>query len=237
MTKLLERRWMQAIPGEDLRTYRSAGFLNTLQLGKRPVLIVVDVTYSFTGSPGLTLEEAIDEYPTACGPAAWEAMPRIAELIGLFRTHDHPIIFTNSDPTATPFTGRATKSRRIPTALPRAEDFPPEIAPRQGEWVLSKTKASCFFGTPLPVYLVREGVDTVVVCGVSTSGCVRASVVDSCSYGFTTLVVEDCCFDRSWFAHCANLYDMDAKYASAVPLSAVAQMVGSGQAPAIRDVA
>jgi maleamate amidohydrolase len=58
----------------------------------------------------------------------------------------------------------------------------------------------------------------VVVCGVSTSGCVRATSVDAWSHGFTTFVIDDCCFDRSYFAHCANLFDLDAKYASVVSL-------------------
>ncbi|WP_082034223.1 isochorismatase family protein [Cohnella kolymensis] len=98
-------------------------------------------------------------------------------------------------------------------------EFPEAVAPLQGEWVLEKTKASMFFDTPLDAYLTKKKVDTVVVCGGSTSGCLRASVVDSCSHGYTTFVVEDCCFDRSYFAHCANLFDMDAKYASVLSLT------------------
>jgi nicotinamidase-related amidase len=72
--------------------------------------------------------------------------------------------------------------------------------------------------TPLPIYLVKESIDSVVLCGVSTSGCVRASTVDACSHGFNTFVVDDCCFDRSAFAHAANLFDMNAKYATVLSL-------------------
>jgi hypothetical protein len=84
--------------------------------------------------------------------------------------------------------------------------------------VLEKTKASAFFQTPLSAYLIKQGVDTAVVCGVSTSGCVRASAVDAFSHGFITIVVDDCCFDRSHFAHCANLFDLQAKYAAVLSL-------------------
>ncbi|GMA62762.1 isochorismatase family protein [Alicyclobacillus fastidiosus] len=100
----------------------------------------------------------------------------------------------------------------------RYNEFPTAIRPSDGEYVLEKTKASAFFETPLQSYLVREGVDTVVVCGVSTSGCVRASAVDAHSHGYATFVIEDCCFDRSYFAHCTNLFDLNAKYAHVLSL-------------------
>lgn len=222
---MTNRTWMEIIPKEDRQTYERAGFHGARELGKQPALIVVDVTYGFTGSPGLTLEQAIAEFPTACGPPSWEAMPRLSALIGLFRRAGHPVIFTKSDAVSRPFTGKATKSKQNGAPASRFNDFPPQIAPAEGDWVLSKSKASCFFGTPLPVYLVQQGVNTLVICGVSTSGCVRASVVDGFSYGFDTFVVEDCCFDRSWFAHCANLYDMDAKYASVLSLKELTEMM------------
>jgi nicotinamidase-related amidase len=214
---------MKLIPDEELRTYQKAGFLGTIPAAKRAALIVVDVTYGFTGSRGLTLDEAIREFPTACGPVSWETMPQIAKLIGLFRERGLPVVFTLSDLAGTPFAGNATKSNRKP---PQGyNNFPEEITPREGEWVLAKTKASAFFQTPLAAYLIKQGVDTAVVCGVSTSGCVRASVVDAHSNGFTTVVVDDCCFDRSYFAHCANLFDMHAKYASAVSLGDIEELI------------
>lgn len=219
------KNWMKLIPEADRATYRRGGFLSDMRLGDSAGLLVVDVTYGFTGSEGLTLEQAIDEFPTACGPASWEAMPRVATLIGLFRTLGRPVVFTRSDLETTLFTGHATKSKRRGPVNPRFNAFPPAIAPRPDEWVLQKTKASAFFHTPLTAYLIKQKVDTLVVCGVSTSGCVRASAVDAFSHGFTVFVVDDCCFDRSWFAHCANLFDLQAKYASVVSLAELEQMV------------
>jgi len=218
--------WMKLIPAADLATYRSGGFLRELKLGERAALIVVDVTMGFCGSRGLTLEQAIAEYPTACGPVSWETMPRIAQLIKLFRDRKLPVVFTNADLTGNTYAGKATKGARRAAPYPGFNDFPAEIAPREDEWVLAKTKASGFFQSPLAAHLVRERIDTAVICGVSTSGCVRATTVDAFSHGFATFVIDDCCFDRSWFAHCANLFDLQAKYATVVSLDEIAALLG-----------
>ncbi len=213
------KEWLKGVPEDERRAYEKAGFGGQIEIGENTALIVIDVTYGFCGDPGQTLDEAIAKYSTACGPVSWESMPRIARLIEMFRELDRPVIYTRSAPDDTPFSGRATKSKRIAKNLaPEHNVIPDDIKPRADEWVLEKTKASAFFQTPLASYLVRQKIDTVVVCGVSTSGCVRASVVDCFSNGFPTLVVDDCCFDRSNYAHCANLFDMNAKYASVVSL-------------------
>ena len=223
------KEWLKIIPEEERKTYQSAGFVSNLEIGQKPCLIVVDVTYGFTGSEGLTLEQAVAEFHPACGPAAWEAMPRIARLIGLFRSLGRPIVFTRSDLDATTFTGKATHSKRTGRPPAKFNEFPPAVAPREGEWVLEKTKASGFFQTPLGIYLTKQGVDTAVVCGVSTSGCVRATAVDAFSHGFKTVVVDDCCFDRSHFAHCANLFDLQAKYAAVLSLHELEGILGAAE--------
>ncbi|MHC2181531.1 isochorismatase family protein [Paenibacillus sp. PvR148] len=219
------KEWMRMIPEAEQVTYKQAGFLTGLELGKKAALVVVDVTYGFTGSESVSLQEAILEYPTACGPAAWEAMPRISRLIELFRSKQLPIVYTHSDSNSTHYTGKATKSKRTSHTAPGFNDFPEPVAPKEGEWVLGKTKASIFFQTPLSAYLVKEKVDTLVLCGVSTSGCVRASAVDACSHGYTTFVIDDCCFDRSYFSHCSNLFDMNAKYASVISLHELEELM------------
>jgi maleamate amidohydrolase len=219
------KEWMKLIPEEDVKTYLRGGLLAEIEFGRRAALIVVDCTYGFTGSEGKTLEEAIAEFSTACGPVSWQTIPRMARLIGLFRELQLPIVFTNGAIYDGTYAGRATKRE------PRARDevkynqFPPAIAPRPDEWVLAKTKASAFFQTPLCAYLVKQNVDTAVVCGVSTSGCVRATAVDAHSHGFLTFVIDDCCFDRSYFAHCANLFDLQAKYAAVISLDELAAIM------------
>jgi hypothetical protein len=219
------RDWMTLIPETERRLYEKAGFSGDLTPGGRSALIVVDVTMGFCGAEGLSLEEAVDQYSTACGPASWVAMPKIAALIKTFHAADLPIVYSLSDLASGPFTGKATKGKRTGAPAPGFNDFPAAIAPRAQDWVLAKTKASAFFQTPLPAYLIKSGVDTLVVCGVSTSGCVRASVVDGFSHGFKTFVVDECCFDRSQFAHAANLFDMNAKYASVISLEQALTMI------------
>jgi nicotinamidase-related amidase len=217
--------WLKLIPADELATYKSAGFLTNMTLGSRPALIVVDVTFAFTGYEGQTLQESIASFGSACGPVSWEAMPKIARLIDLFRERDLPIVFTRANEDNVRFAGKATKSKRSKAPPPDANSFPPAVTPREGEWVLGKTRASAFFQTPLLSGLVQRGIDSLVFCGVSTSGCVRASVVDGFSNGFSTFVVDECCFDRSPFAHAANLFDMDAKYASVVSLDEMASLM------------
>ena len=217
--------WMKMIPEAELLTYKNAGYLSDMKLGTNPALIVVDVTYAFTGYEGQTLEESIASFGSACGPVSWEAMPKIVKLIAMFRERGLPIVFTHSAPANTAFAGKATKSKRTKAPPPRFNEFPEAITPREGEWVLGKTRASAFFQTPLTSYLVQQHVDTLVFCGVSTSGCVRASVVDGFSHGFATVVVDECCFDRSQFAHAANLFDIEAKYGTVLTLDELAKLM------------
>jgi maleamate amidohydrolase len=219
------KEWMKAVPPAELAHYQRIGMLSSLPPGARMALIVVDVTYGFCGYEGLSLEDAIKDFSTACGPAAWEAMPRVAELIETFRGKSLPIVYTYPDTNAQSFTGRVGKSgkREWPA---RYNDFPDSIAPQRGDWVMGKAKASGFFNTPLSIFLTREHIDTVVICGVSTSGCVRATTVDASSHGFNTFVVDDCCFDRSYFAHCANLFDMHAKYSTVLSLDEIQSLLG-----------
>jgi nicotinamidase-related amidase len=209
--------WLGIVPEAERTVYEKGGFGQELTLGRNPVLLVIDVTYGFTGLKGQSLDDGVAMFGTACGPVAWEVIPRIAKLIGYFRSHDLPVLFTCGSAEDSRFAGRATKARGGNVREHELYNaFPDAVAPQTSEWVIHKTKASGFFQTPLASGLVKMGADCVLVCGVSTSGCVRASVVDSFSNGFQTFVVDDCCFDRSHFAHCANLFDMNAKYATAI---------------------
>src|SRR5919202_1020564 len=115
-------------------------------------------------------------------------------------------------------------------------DVLPEVAPVDGEVVLRKTAPSAFWGTPLMAELNRLDVDTLIVAGESTSGCVRASVVDAASYRFRVIVVEECVFDRHEAPHAINLFDMHQKYADVIPLDTaldyIRQVSGGASTPA-----
>src|SRR5262245_41013126 len=130
------KEWMKLIPEDDVRTYLRGGLLADIKFGKRPALIVVDVIYGFTGSEGLTLEESIAEFSTACGPVSWEAVPRIAQLLKTFRELDLPIVFTNGHIYNGNYAGRTTKRKPRTKDEVKYNQFPPAIAPQSNEWIL-----------------------------------------------------------------------------------------------------
>jgi nicotinamidase-related amidase len=112
----------------------------------------------------------------------------------------------------------------------RRWDIIDEVAPLPGEAVLRKSSPSAFWGTPLVGHLHYLGVDTIITCGESTSGCVRASVVDGCTYRYRMIVVEECVFDRHEAAHAMNLFDMHQKYADVVSLDDVMEYLPTWRA-------
>jgi len=117
--------------------------------------------------------------------------------------------------------GRGAKAARDAAAQDRHRrryDFAPQAAPLPGEVVLRKTAPSAFFGTPLLAHLTGAGIDTLIVVGEAVSGCVRATVVDGCSYRLNMIVVEDCVYDRHEATRAMNLFDMDQKYADVISL-------------------
>lgn len=191
-------------------TYRRAGFSGGFRLGQRPAILVVDFCRGFT-DPSCPL-----------GSDASAEIERARRVLDAARSNGSLVVFTTItyDDTA-----RRTSAwlRKVPSLSELAPGSPwveidPLLGARPEEPLLAKTGASAFFGTPLASLFVAAGVDSVIVMGATTSGCVRASVVDSVQHGFATFVVPDCCADRAAGPHEANLFDMTAKYAD--PLTA-----------------
>jgi maleamate amidohydrolase len=214
------RAWEAIVPAADRETYAKSGLGTRRPFGHRPALLVIDVVESWTGSKPMDVMSAIDEYKTACGESAWEALPKIRWLLDTARQIGLPIVFTRGDPNEKTYVGDATKRVKEEDEARRIQGapFPEIVAPLLDEYVLEKAKASAFFGTSLATYLIQRGVDSLLVVGTATSGCVRATVVDAHSYGFTVFVVEECVFDRSDFLHAVNLFELDAKYADVIGL-------------------
>ena len=130
-----------------------------------------------------------------------------------------PVIFITGDALTRHHMGRSSTKHEQKGPLDlEAEEMPEEIAPLQTELVIRKTRASAFFHTPLDNCLRLLHVENLLVAGNSTSGCVRASVVDACSYGYNVFVVEECCYDRLELSHLVSLFDMNAKYADVITL-------------------
>jgi maleamate amidohydrolase len=228
--------WDTVVPREELDSLAAKGFGGEVTLGRRPCLLVVDVTMSFLGRrPG---DAEGEDYATGCGDVGWERLPRIVEVLEAARAAGIPRVLTKGAPEAAAVVGGAIKLSGPSETARRthAAGFPDEIKALPDEFVLEKTKASAFFSTPLLTYLHQQQVDSLVVVGTTTSGCIRATTVDGASYGFPTLVVEDACFDRSAFAHAANLFDIQMKYGSVVTADEVVPMLrGVETCPSLRE--
>jgi maleamate amidohydrolase len=208
------KEWIRRLPEAERGTYGKLGLQTNQAMGNHPALLIVDCTYGFTGSRPLPLEQAAQEYPTSCGEMAWEAISAIRLAAERFHELQLPVVYTVMDLQQENYAGTATKRKRALHPFPDGfNEFAESIRPMNGDWVMPKTKASAFFHTPLLSYLIKQKVDSLIICGGSTSGCVRASAVDGFSYGFPCFVMEDGCFDRSLFAHQNNLFDLDTKYA------------------------
>lgn len=188
-------------------------------LGARPALLVIDCYRKVFGDRPRPLSDAIADWPATCGLAAWTALPSLEGLLAGARAARVPVVHTTGESRPGSRSGSSTRRARV-----EGEDdaagyaFMPSLAPVEGELVVRKGRASAFFGTPLSTWLREADVDTLVVAGESTSGCVRASVVDAYSHGFATAVVEEATFDRSPLSHKVNLFDLHLKYASVVHL-------------------
>lgn len=206
--------WDGIIPAEEQAAYRAAGFGRRSGLGQRPALLMIDVQYRTVGTRPLPFAEAIREFPTSCGDVGWRAVARIAPVLALFRRRGWPVLFPHVAPKESFDRGRlAAKVPALLTVPRHGYDFVAELAPQADDILLPKKHPSAFFGTPLASYLIDLGADTLVVTGCTTSGCVRASVVDAFAYNFRVVVPHDAVYDRSPTSHAVNLFDMSGKYA------------------------
>lgn len=208
---------------------REGGFRWGRGIGKRPALLIIDVQYRTIGTTPKPYWEAIEEYPTSCGDVGWTAVERIAPLLALFRQKNFPVLYPHVAPKNV-----ATDSGRLAAKIPsimgidaKGYDFVADVAPREGDVLLPKKHPSAFFGTPLVSHLVDLQVDTLVVTGCTTSGCVRSSVTDAFAYNFKVVVPEDAVYDRAPTSHAVNLWDMNGKYADVMPADRVLKMIGA----------
>lgn len=216
----MEQPWLASIPIEDRERYLKGGFGGASRqwTGERPALLVIDVTRSFVGDSSLSDEENLSRYRTYCGPTGAAAVPVIVGVLERFRRAGFPVFFTAGaiDLTAEQLGGwNRVNSRATDDAGTLAERHAvvDEVAPISGEMLIRKEKPSAFHGTPLLGHLLRTGSDSLVVVGCSTSGCVRATVVDGFSHNLPVCVVADATFDRSRISHDVALFDMAGKYA------------------------
>ncbi len=194
---------------DDLTSaYRRAGFAGRLGFGDRPVVLVVDVIRAYL-EPSSPLYAGVED-----------AVASAARVVSAARDAGVPVLFTRVEFTPGGADGglfyRKVPALRVLDAGSPLAEHPDALRPHDGEIVVTKQYASAFFGTSLASTLTAMGADTVVIVGLSTSGCVRASAVDALQHGFAPIVVRDAVGDRDVRPHEANLFDLDAKYADVV---------------------
>jgi nicotinamidase-related amidase len=213
---MTDRPWLRAIPREDMEAF--PGGYDTIdrpiEVGRRSALVIVDMTYDMVDSA----------YPGGWGPTGWPAVRATRSLLDRAREAGVPVYFTKgyADPGTTPIRGQRGRWKPSQTSDPRAE-LPPgdrivkELQPRPDEIVIFKQgKPSGFFGTTLAADLIYDGVDTVVLTGMATSGCLRATALDAFQFNFHVVIVDEACADRSQISHSVTLFDLHMKYADVI---------------------
>ena len=206
--------WDDVISLDERKAYEAAGFGKRSGMGTRPALLIIDVQYRTIGTEPKPFWESIKEFPTSCGEVGWKAVSQIEKLLPVFRKNGWPVIYPYVAPKEAFDTGRlADKVPALMGVAAKGYEFVPPVAPAAGDILLPKRHPSAFFGTPLTSYLINNAVDTLVVTGCTTSGCVRGSVVDAFAYNYRVVVPHDAVYDRSHTSHLVNLFDMSAKYA------------------------
>ena len=212
--------WRDIVPEDILTLY--SHYARDVFVGPRAALLAIDLyELAYQGGPH-PVAEVSKVYPSSCGEHAWNAIPPTVRLFNAARAAGLPIFYSTSDtrPQSSPASVVATKRRGIPVD-PAVYAIRPEFAPQPGDVVITKMRASAFFGTPLTAHLTQLGIQSLIVCGESTSGCVRASVVEGYSHGYHVTVAEECCFDRSPLSHKVNLFDMHHKYADVMNIDEI----------------
>ena len=204
---------------ETFDVYVKRGFAARVGFGQRPALLVIDIIRAFTDlrSPlASNLDSQVDAIKRLLAVARERAIPVIFSTVVYDRELQEAGLWIRKIPSNS-WLVEGSEWVEVDRRLGRQPD----------EMLLVKKYASCFFGTDLAARLITRGIDTLLITGCTTSGCVRATAVDACSYGLHTVVVQEAVGDRAELPHIANLFDIDAKYGDVVALDeALAYLAG-----------
>ena len=203
--------WKDIVPPDVLDIYTH--YARKTFVGPSPALLAIDLyELAYQGGPSRS-RSCTRPIPA---PAARTPMPRSSRPSGCSPRRAQPASRSSTPPRTRGRTACRRASPRPSASACRTDPalyaIKSEFKPQPGDVVITKQRASGFYGTPLMAHLTQLGIQTVIVCGESTSGCVRASSVDAYSNGFHVVVVEECCFDRSLLSHKVNLFDLHHKY-------------------------
>ena len=208
--------WKDIVNDEILEIY--GAYRRDLFVGPRPAILAIDLYEKAYQGGNRPVIEVNRQFSGSCGENAWKAIEPTQKLFAAARRAGIPVIYsTRHADTA----GVQSTNRRMGREVENLYAIKAEVAPQPGDLVIYKERASAFFGTPLIAHLRRLGVESLIICGESTSGCVRASTVDAYSYGFHNVLVEECTYDRSMLSHKVNLFDLHHKYADVMHVADV----------------
>jgi len=220
---MTERVWEQFLTERDKAVFEASGYGARGDWGKRPAILVIDVSYGFTGEKDEPILDSIKTWPNSCGQYAWAAVPHLQRLLEAARDKGLPVIYTTGqfrddqwDVGSWAWKNGRTDDWEGHGQNRDGNDIIDEIAPQAQDIVIRKLKPSAFSSTPLSAFLTQLGADSLIVTGTTTSGCVRASVIDAFSENYRVTLAEEGCFDRSEASHAINLCDMNAKYADVI---------------------
>ena len=221
--------WNKFLTERDKAVFAAGGFGAKAGFGKRPAILVIDVNWAFCGERPEPILQSVKRWRTSCGEDAWVALPYIKELIEAARAKGVPVVYTTGERRADNWDAGSWSWKSSRNGEPSGTIHPEidgneivaMIAPGPKDIVIKKQKPSGFFGSNLASYLTLLGADSVIVVGTTTSGCVRATVVDAFSLNYRVILAEEGCFDRSEASHALSLCDMHAKYADVVPTAEV----------------
>jgi nicotinamidase-related amidase len=217
--------WDDTLTERDKKVFALSGYGKRAGFGQRPAVLVIDVNYNFVGDKPEPILESMKRFRNSCGAEGWDGVHHIGELLAEARKKHLPVFFTtghDGGANSVAFGGWHAKNSRsaedMTETWDRGNEIVAQIAPQPGEIIVRKQKPSAFFGTALMSMLTEVHADSVLVAGTTTSGCVRASVIDAFSYNLKVSVVEECVFDRGQASHNINLFDMAMKYADVISL-------------------
>jgi maleamate amidohydrolase len=208
------RIWEDLLSQQDKAVIRKAGYdqkgaasWESRGLGTRPVVLVIDMQRITVGR-NVPILEAVEDYRTAIGTVAWQAIDQIVPVLDAAREVDVPVTYTRVIPR-----GCAPEDEAVQIVEP--------LIPQADDLIIDKNYASAFYGTALLTHLIQRRIDTVIIVGNTTGGCVRATAVDARQHGYSVVVPQECVFDRIEASHKIGLLDLWMKYAEVVPAADV----------------
>lgn len=228
--------WRDHLSDQDRAVVLAAGYGRQVQAGSHPALVLVDFQYAYVGDDRPIVEQ-LSAWPSAGGAAAWQALRTTLPVLERARASEIPVFLSRigypaSEAERNPFARKRGNGTGFVLGS-RGTELVEELGRDDGDVLVTKTAASMFYGTDFDDQLRQRGVDTLVVTGLSTSGCVRATVVDAAARGYQVIVLGDCVADRITASHDLTLFDVWLKYGSVWSAAEGSNYLSGLQAPSV----